>query len=79
MKAHPNYDPGREHGQKIYDPEELVQSMASGTLTVERAAGIALSEVKKKFEEQGRAFVEADVWGTRRKFCTAKIFSGRSQ
>ena len=75
MKVHPNPGPGREHGRKefqIYHPEKLVQSMASGTLTVECAADIALSKVKKRFKEQDKADVEASVWGSRRKFCTAR-------
>jgi hypothetical protein len=75
MKVHPNTDPGREHGRKesqIYDPEKLVQSMASGDLTVECAADIALSKVKKRFKEQDKADVEAIVWGSRRKFCAAR-------
>jgi hypothetical protein len=75
MKVHPSPGPRREHGRKvfqIYDPEKLVQSMASGTLAVERAADIALSKVKKRFEEQDKAGVEVTVWGSRRKFCTAR-------
>ncbi len=75
MKVHPNPGPGREHERKefqIYDPEKLVQSMVSGTLTVERAADIALSKVKKRFEKQDKSDVEANVWGSRRKFCTAR-------
>jgi hypothetical protein len=72
MKGHPNPDPGREHERKefqIYDPKKLVQSMASGTLTVECAAAIALSKVKKRLDN---ADVGASVWGSRRKFCTAR-------
>ena len=75
MKVHPNYDPLREHGWKefqIYDPEELVQSMLSGTLTIERAIDIALSKVKETFGEHGKADVEVNVWGKRRTFCTAR-------
>jgi hypothetical protein len=75
MKVHPNPDPRREYKRKefqIYDPKKLVQSMASGTLTVKRAANIALSKVEKRFEEQDKANVEASVWGSRRKFCTAR-------
>lgn len=75
MKKHPNPDPGREHGREefqIYDPDKLVQSMANGTSTVERAAEIARSEVKKRFEELDKVDVEANVWGSRRKFCTAR-------
>jgi len=75
MKVHPTPGPGREHGRKefqIYNPEELVQKMASNTLTVECAADIALSKVKKRFKEQDKADVEATVWGSRRKFCTAR-------
>jgi hypothetical protein len=75
MKVHPNPDPGREHGQKefqIYDAEKLVRSMVSGTLTVECAADVALSMVKQRFEEQDKADVDANVWGNRRKFCTAR-------
>jgi hypothetical protein len=75
MKVHPNPDLGRDHGGEefqIYDPEKLVESMASGALTVECAAAIALSKVKKRFEEQDKADVEAIVWGRRRKFCTAR-------
>ena len=74
-KIHPNPDPGRQYEQKgcqIYDPDELVQSMASGTMTVERAVGIALSKVKKRFEEQDKAGVETSVWGSRRKLCVAR-------
>jgi hypothetical protein len=76
MKVHPN--PGREYERKefqIYELEKLVQSMANGTLTVESAANIALSEVKKRFQEQDKAGVEASVWGSRRKFCTARSYS----
>jgi hypothetical protein len=75
MKVHPNHDPGREYGRKelqIYDPKKLVQLMASGTLTVEHATDIALSKVKKRFEEQDKADVEASVWGSRRKVCTER-------
>ena len=75
MKKHPNRDPGREHGREeiqIYDPEKLVQSMANGNLTVERAAEIARSEVKKRFEKQDKVDVKANVWGSRRKICTAR-------
>jgi hypothetical protein len=75
MKVHPDPDPGRDHGGKefqIYDSEKLVESMASGTLTVECAADTALSKVKKRFEEQDKADVEAIVWGKRRKFCKAR-------
>ena len=78
MKAHPNPDPGRrgrEYERKefqLYDAEKLVDLMASSTLTVERAANMALSDVKKRFGEQDKAGVEASVWGSRRKFCTAR-------
>ena len=75
MNVHPNTDPGRERRREefqIYDPEELVQSMASATLTVERAADIAMSKVKKRFEEQDKVGVEASVWGNRRKLCIAR-------
>jgi hypothetical protein len=73
LEAHP--DPGRKYGRKesqIYDPEELVRSMASGTLTVEGATDIALSKIRKRFQEKDKAGVEASVWGSRRKFCTAR-------
>ena len=78
MKVHPNPDPGREHGQnefQIYNPEKLVQSMARGALTVECAAKIALSSVKKRFKKQDKVDVEASVWGSRRKLCTARNYS----
>ena len=74
-KVHPNPDPGRQYKRnefQIYDPAELVQFMARGTMTVERAVGIALSKVKKRFEEQDKAGVEASVWGSRRKLCTER-------
>ncbi len=75
MEVHPNPDPGREYEREefqIYDADKLVQLMTSGTLTVECAADIAFSDVKKRFEEQDKAGVEASVWGSRRKFCTAR-------
>jgi hypothetical protein len=75
MNVHPNHDPGREYEQKeiqIYDSEELVQSMARGNLTIESAAGIAQSKVKERFEKEDKADVEVRVWGSRRKFCTAR-------
>ena len=74
MYVHPKPDPDREHdrnGSQIYDPEKLVKSMAKGTLAVKRATEIALSKVKKRFEEKDKAGVKANVWGSRRKFCTA--------
>jgi len=78
LNVHPNPDPGRRYEREeyqIYDAEKLVQSMASGTLPVERAAAIALSDVKKRFDEQDKAGVEASVWGSRRKVCTARSWS----
>ena len=75
MKVHPKPDSDGEHdrnGSQIYNPEKLVKSMAKGTLTVKRATDIALSKVKRRFEEQDKAGVKANVWGSRRKFCTAR-------
>jgi hypothetical protein len=75
IKVHPIPDPVRKYGRnefQIYDPKELVRSMASGKLTVECAADIALSKVKKRFEERDKAGVKASVWGNRRKICAAR-------
>jgi hypothetical protein len=78
MKVHPNPDPDREYKRKefqIYDPEKLVQLMASGNLTVKRAADIALLKVKGRFEKYDKVDVKASVWGNGRKFCTARSWS----
>lgn len=74
MTAHanlyPDGAPGPEEYQ-IYDPGELVESIASGTLTVVSAANIALSMVEKRFTQLDKAGVKANVWSNRRKFCKA--------
>ncbi len=78
MKVHPNFDPTRKPERKefqIYDPEELVKSMASGNLAIVSAADIALSKVKKRYAEKDKAGVEESVWGSRRKFCPARNWS----
>lgn len=46
--------------------------MVRGTLAVGKAADIALSMVKKRFAEPDKVGVEANVWGSRRKFCKAR-------
>ena len=46
--------------------------MARGTLAVGKAADIALSMVEKRFGEPDKAGVQANVWGSRRKFCKAR-------
>lgn len=49
-----------------------MESMARGTLAVGKAADIALSMVEKRFGEPDKAGVQANVWGSRRKFCKAR-------
>ncbi len=74
MKVHSDLDPGRKPERKeyqIYDPEELVKSMADSTLTVESVSDSALSVVKKRFRVD-KVGVEANVWGSRRKLCTVR-------
>src|SRR5216684_4544081 len=66
MKVHSDLDPGRKPERKeyqIYDPEELVKSMADSTLTVESVSDSALSVVKKRFRVD-KVGVEANVWGS---------------
>lgn len=75
MKVHPSPRERERKEFQIYDLEKLVRSMANGTLTVECAADIALSKIKERFQEQDKVGVEANVWGSRRKFCTARSYS----
>jgi hypothetical protein len=75
LKAHPKFNNGREpepEETQIYDPDELVESMAKGTLTVASAADTALSTIKKRFAEPDKVGVEAKVWSSRRKRCTER-------
>ena len=77
MKVHPNPNPGRKLEGKeyqIYDPKKLMKLMADGSLTVESASDSAQSMVKERFGAD-RVGVEANVWGSRRKFCTARRLS----
>jgi hypothetical protein len=77
MKVHPNLNPGRKPERKeyqIYDSKKFVKLMADGTLTVEYASDSAQSMVKERFRAD-KVGVEANVWGSRRKFCTARRLS----
>ncbi|KAH9988429.1 hypothetical protein BJV74DRAFT_463111 [Russula compacta] len=57
---HPQYGDVPERQQiQIYDPDELVQSMMDGTLTVESAKGTARSMVEQRVTELGNI----DAWG----------------
>jgi hypothetical protein len=75
MSEHPNLNSGRgpvREEYQIYDREELVEKMASGTLTVAEAANIAMSMVNEKFSAPDKGGVKANVWGIRKRFCTGK-------
>jgi hypothetical protein len=69
MTAHPQGGGLAPEEYQIYNPEELVGSMARGTLTVVSAADIALSMVEERFAQPDKVGVAANVWNRRRKFC----------
>jgi len=52
---------------QIYDPERLVKLVVSGSLTIESAAEMALSEVKMNAPRLGKENVWADWWGRKPK------------
>jgi len=52
---------------KIYDPDPLVKLVVEGALSVESAAGTALSEVEKRIGELDKIGVWADWWGRKTK------------
>ena len=58
----------RDEG-RIYDPGELLKSMVEGTLSVEKAADVALSMAKEGLAE-GQAGVV--LWEKRTRFCNGK-------
>jgi hypothetical protein len=71
MEEHQNLMSGGEPDRKewqIYDPEVLVESMASGTLTVVEAADIAMKMVETRLSELDKVGVE-NVRGGRWRFC----------
>jgi hypothetical protein len=73
MTAHPQGRGLAPEEYQIYNPEELVESMARGTLTVVSAADIALSKVEERFAQPDKVCVAANVWNrSRRKFCKAR-------
>jgi hypothetical protein len=52
---------------KIYDPDALVKLVDQGALTVDSAAGIALSQVESRALELEMVGVWADWWGRKTK------------
>ena len=57
---------------QIYDPDNLLESMVKGALSVEEAADLALSMAKEGLAE-GQAGVM--LWGRRMKFCNGTLIS----
>ena len=57
---------------QIYDPDELLDSMVKGTLSVEQAADLALSMAKEGLAE---GQVGVMLWGKRTNFCNGKLIS----
>jgi uncharacterized CHY-type Zn-finger protein len=78
MTAHPQGGLAPRPGEyQIYNPEELVESMARGTLSFGSAAAIALSmvdaRVDERFAQPYKVGVISNAWNRgRRKFCKAR-------
>ena len=67
-KKHPNHGQAPElQDCQIYDPQRLVKLVVSGSLTIESAAGIALSEVEMNAPRLCKENVWADWWGRKPK------------
>jgi hypothetical protein len=66
-KRHPNTGQAPELRYcQIYDPEKLVKSVVSGSLTIESAAEMALSQVKMNAPRLGKEKVWAEDWWGRK-------------
>ena len=79
LEVHTENHPPKElvlEEYQIYDPEELLEWMADGTLTFVSAVDNAWSKVEERLTQQDMVGIEAEmrrsVWnGNRRKFCIA--------